>query len=86
MPIQDSTMATQELPDFDELLVELVRLEREELELSTVRQKLHDRLDSGFPNEVTLKRERQVSDERLALHRRIADLRAQLAPVMRRLP
>jgi hypothetical protein len=51
-----------------------------------VRRILHNRLDLGFPNEVTLRRERQVSDERRALHRRITALRAQVAPVMRAKP
>ena len=77
-------MATERLPDFDELAAELARLEREERELSAVRARLHDRIDLGFPNELTAKRERQVSDERRALHRRIDALRAQLTPVLRR--
>ena len=77
-------MATHELPDFDALLAELGRLEREERELSAARARLHDRIDLGYPNELTLKRERQVSDERRALHRRIDALRAELAPVLRR--
>jgi hypothetical protein len=76
-------MAAEELPDFDELLSELHRLERDERALSAVRRKLHDRLDLGFPNEVTGRRERKISVERLALHRRIAVVRSQLAPVMR---
>jgi len=71
-------MATQELPAFDELITELARLEREERELSAARKRLHDRLDLGFPNELTAKRERQISDERLALHQRIDHVRAQL--------
>ena len=77
------TMAAEELPDLDELLSELHRLERDERELSAVRRKLHDRVDLGFPNDVTLRRERQISDERQALHRRIAVVRNQLVPVMR---
>ncbi|MEN3342285.1 MAG: hypothetical protein V7644_1689 [Actinomycetota bacterium] len=77
-------MAAAELPDLDELLGELVRLERQEAELSDLRRRLHQRIDLGFPNEVTVRRERQVSDERLALHRRIDFLRAQLGPVRHR--
>lgn len=77
-------MATHELPDFDELLAELMQLDREESELSAARARLHDRLDLGFPNELSRKRERQISDERRALHRRIDALRAQLAGVARR--
>jgi hypothetical protein len=79
----ESTMAAEELPDFDELLAELHRLESDERELSAVRRKLHDRVDLGFPNELTLRREREISDERRALHRRIAVLHNQLAPFMR---
>lgn len=77
-------MATHELPDFDELLAELMQLDREESELSAARARLHDRLDLGFPNELSRKRERQISDERRELHRRIDALRAQLAGVARR--
>lgn len=59
------------------LLVELEHLERREREVSALRKKLHDRLDS-FPNDVTLARERQVSAERRELHARIDELRAAL--------
>lgn len=80
-------MASQELPDFDGLLRELGCLLSEEVELSAVRKRLHDRIfDAGYANEVTTKRERQISDERRALHERIAALRAQLAPVLRTHP
>jgi hypothetical protein len=76
-------MAVQQLPDYDELVTELTRLEQEERALSAVRAKLHDRIDLGFPNELTKARERQVSDERRALHRRIDALRLELAPFLR---
>ena len=78
-------MAVHQLPDYDELLAELQRLEREERALSAVPAKLHDRIDLGFPNELTRKRERELSDERRALHRQIDTLRAELAPVLRSL-
>jgi hypothetical protein len=77
-------MAAEELPDFDDLLAELARLEIEEERLSAVRRRLHNQLDRGFPNELLRKRERQLSDERRALHRRIDLLRVQAAPVLRR--
>jgi hypothetical protein len=75
-------MAYAELPDVNALIAELERLNRQEKELSAVRRRLHDHIDKGFPNEMTLARERQISDERLALHRRIAELRAALAPIL----
>lgn len=62
-----------------ELFAELGRLDRDERDLSALRRKLHERIDGGFRNDVTLARERQVSDERRVLHRRIDALRAQLA-------
>ena len=59
------------------LLVELEHLERRERAVSSLRRKLHDRLDS-FPNEVTQTREREISAERRELHLRIDQLRASL--------
>jgi hypothetical protein len=60
------------------MVVGLARLERREREVSALRRKLHDRLDS-FPNAVTQRQERDVSTERRELHRRIDELRALLA-------
>jgi hypothetical protein len=65
-----------------QLIAELRRLEREETELSALRRKLHDRIDSGFANEVTLRREREISDQRQAMHRRIAAVRLELAEIV----
>jgi hypothetical protein len=76
-------MAVEKLPDYHDLLAELSQLEQEERALSTVRAKLHDRIDLGFPNDLTIARERQVSDERRALHRRIDALRFEVAPFLR---
>ena len=45
------------------MLVELEQLEVREREVSAIRRKLHDRLDT-FPNEITAKREQEVSKER----------------------
>ena len=75
-------MAIAKLPDLDALAIELVQLERRELETSALRRKLHDRLNS-FPNEFTLRRERELSDERRVIHRRIDELKALLAPLRR---
>jgi hypothetical protein len=78
-----STMANQESPNF-ELLAEIARLEREEAELSVRRRRLLDRMDCAVPSETLIDLERRVSEERHALHRRIADLHAQLASGIRR--
>ena len=69
-----------EIPDTDTLLLELEQLEHREREISALRSKIFDRLAS-FPNELTQQKEREVSAERRALHRRIDELRAQLAPL-----
>ena len=62
----------------DRLFVELEELERREREISAIRRRLHDRLDS-FPNEVARRQEAAISAERRELHRRIDELRARLA-------
>ena len=54
----------------------LTELEAEEVEISRLRRRLHDRLAS-FPNEVTQEHEREVSAKRRALHVRIDSLRAE---------
>ena len=75
-------MTVSKTPDIDELLVELEQLEHREREISELRSKIFDRLAS-FPNEITQQKEREVSAERRAIHRRIDELRAQLAPFRR---
>ena len=75
-------MTVSKTPDIDELLVELEQLEHREREISALRSKIFDRLAS-FPNEITQQKEREVSAERRAIHRRIDELRAQLAPLRR---
>jgi len=69
-------MAVEQL----ELLVELSRLEREAERLSVARAKLHKVIDAGFASDLTRRRERDVSDQRLTLHRQIDALRADLEP------
>jgi hypothetical protein len=54
----------------------LADLEAEEVEVSRLRRKLHDRLAS-FPNEVAQQQERELSARRRALHVRIDALRAE---------
>jgi hypothetical protein len=59
----------------DDLREELARLEAEEARLSAERDRLHDRIDLGFPTDHARAREREVSDERRQLHHRIDELR-----------
>ena len=54
---------------------ELAALEAEEALVSAERRRLHNQIDSGFATEMTRAREREVSDRRLLLHRRIDALR-----------
>jgi chromosome segregation ATPase len=74
--------AAPDLPDLESLLIELAKLEQREREMSSLRGRLHLRLD-GFPNEVTKRQEQQLSSERRELHQRIDELRAQLASIRR---
>jgi len=61
-----------------ELAVELIRLERDERQVSALRRKMHERLAS-FPNELSEARERELSLHRRELHARIDLLRDELA-------
>jgi hypothetical protein len=70
-------MSAQPSLDVSAMTLELEHLEHREKEVSALRRRLHDRLDS-FPNEVTGAREQALSAERQVLHRRIDELRAQL--------
>jgi hypothetical protein len=63
----------------DKLLVELAIAEAAEKRLSAERSRLHDQIDFGFATETTRAREREVSDKRRELHRRIDAIREQLA-------
>ncbi len=70
-------VSAQPSVDVSAMTLELEHLEHREKEVSALRRRLHDRLDS-FPNEVTGAREQALSAERQELHRRIDELRAQL--------
>jgi hypothetical protein len=59
----------------DALREELALLEDAEARLSAERRRLHDQIDHGFASATTLAHEREVSDERRELHRRIDALR-----------
>jgi hypothetical protein len=64
-------------PDGALLLAELDRLERQEREISALRQQLHKRLASS-PDAELEAREREVSAERQELQRRVDELRTEL--------
>jgi len=62
----------------DGLREELERLQEEEARVSALRRHLHQQIDYGSATDETRVRERQVSDERRDLHRRIDELRERL--------
>lgn len=62
----------------DDLRAELARLETEEATLSATRERLQHQIDFGFASETSRAREREISDERLEVHRRIDSIRARL--------
>jgi hypothetical protein len=64
--------------NIDELRKELTGLEAEEARLSAARDRLHSQIDFGFATETSRAREREVSDERRDVHRRIDELRDRL--------
>jgi regulator of replication initiation timing len=62
----------------DGLRAELTQLVAEEERLSAERQRLHDKIDSGFGSDETRAREREVSDARMDLHHRIDAIRQRI--------
>jgi hypothetical protein len=62
-------------PTLDDLRGELALLEAEEARLSATRKRLQDQIDFGFETGMTRDREREISEERQAVHRRIDALR-----------
>jgi hypothetical protein len=62
-------LSTEDLRD------ELAELEAKAAQLSAMRSHLHHQIDFGFETATTRTREREVSDERNALHRRIDSIR-----------
>ena len=75
-------MAAPHLPDYDQLLLELVQLERREPEVARRLTRAQDR-NTAFPNEVTGRHVETLSAELDELRAAIAQLRAQLVPIMR---
>jgi hypothetical protein len=59
----------------NELRRELSSLEVDEARLSAVRRHLQHQIDFGFESATTREREREVSDERQEIHRRIDSLK-----------
>jgi hypothetical protein len=59
----------------DDLRGELAELEAKAARLSTQRSHLHHQIDFGFETSTSREREREVSDERNAVHRQIDELR-----------
>ncbi|HKN62795.1 MAG TPA: hypothetical protein VJV76_00540 [Gaiellaceae bacterium] len=64
-----------ETMSIDELRAELADLESKAAQLSQVRSHLHRQIDFGFETSTSREREREVSDERRALHERINSIR-----------
>jgi regulator of replication initiation timing len=59
----------------DDLRAELADLMTEEARLSASRRHLQHQIDFGFESATSREREREVSDERREIHRRIDALR-----------
>jgi hypothetical protein len=59
----------------DDLRREIADLEAQEARLSAMRHHLQHQIDFGFETSTARQREREVSDERRALHGRIDSLR-----------
>ena len=64
--------------NLDGLRAELAELLAEQERLRAERQRLHDKIDFGFGNDETRAREREISDARQDVHRRIEDLRERI--------
>ena len=77
-------MATHELPDFDELAVRLVQLEREEGSIEQRLSRLMDR-NGQFPNEVTARQIGDLQKQHLETRRELNTVRARLVPILRTL-
>lgn len=76
-------MSTSDLPDFDELALELVRLRRQQAELARRLEKAEERA-AQFPSEFSRRTFEELRAENLGLNGRIASLEEQLRPVFRR--
>jgi hypothetical protein len=75
-------MAAEELPDLDELTIELVRLERQEPELTRLLERVVERA-ALFPSAFGAREVGRVTLERQAMLDRIDELNALLLPLRR---
>jgi 50S ribosomal subunit-associated GTPase HflX len=67
-----------ETRSIEDLRAELATLEAEAARLSQRRSHLHHQIDFGFETSTSREREREVSNERNELHRRIDSIREAL--------
>jgi hypothetical protein len=77
-------MAADALPDFDELALELVRLERRESELARRLDRAEERAGQ-FPSSFAMREVRRLRLERQAMLERMEELDTLLLP-LRRVP
>ncbi len=75
-------MAAPALPDLDDLLLQLVRLERLEGDIERRLARAHDR-NAAFPNEVSGRHVATLSAQLLEMRNAMDAIRAQLVPIMR---
>lgn len=75
-------MAADELPDLDELSIELVRLERRQSELASQLERAEERA-AAFPSSFGMREVRRLRLEQEALLDRIDELDALLLPLRR---
>jgi uncharacterized protein YlxW (UPF0749 family) len=70
-----------DIATLDALRAELAELLAQQERLTAERQRLHDKIDFGFGSDETRAREREVSDARQDVHRRIEALRERIGSV-----
>jgi hypothetical protein len=75
-------VAADELPDLDELALELVQLEHREARVERQLVRLQDR-HATFPSELTERQVAALQQEHLELRRRMNTIEATLLPIRR---
>ncbi|HET7138356.1 MAG TPA: hypothetical protein VFI04_08360 [Gaiellaceae bacterium] len=76
-------MTTTDLPDFDELAAELVRIRHQLAELERRLEKAEERA-AQFPSEFSQRTFDELRAEDVGLRARVTELEEQLRPVLRR--
>jgi BMFP domain-containing protein YqiC len=76
-------MSLPDLPDFDELALELVRVRHQQTELARRLEKAEERA-AQFPSEFSHRTRDELRAENASLAARIAELEEQLRPGLRR--